>query len=68
METMYSTTQAGYQGWLADGNEGTFEDFLEEQAKVSDKQHLIKTILAELKEMNITELKEILGNIRNSNF
>ena len=67
-ETMYSLTQAGYQGWLADGNRGTFENFLEAQAKVSDKQYLIEKILAELKGMNILELKELLDVIYDSNF
>ena len=68
METMYSTTQAGYQAWLADGNVGTFENFLEAQVKVTDKQHLIEKIVTELKEMSLSDLKEILGNIRNRNF
>ncbi len=68
IETIYSITQAGYQGWLADGNRGSFENFLEAQAKVSDKQYLIEKILAELKGMNITELKEILDVIYDRNF
>lgn len=68
IETIYSITQAGYQGWLADGNKGTFEDFLEDQAKVSNKEYLIKTILAELKQMNIGELKDILEGIYDRNF
>ena len=38
IDTIYSITQAGYQGWLADGNKGTLEDFLEAQEKVSDKE------------------------------
>jgi len=68
MDTSYSITEPGYQGWLADGNKGSFEDFLEAQAKVSDKEYLIETILAELKEMNITELKEILEMIYDGRF
>lgn len=68
METIYSITQAGYQGWLADGNNGSFENFLEAQAKVSDKQYLIEKILAELKRMSITDLKEILEMIYDGRF
>lgn len=68
IETIYSITQAGYQGWLADGNKGAFEDFLEDQAKISDKQHLIEKIVAELKQMKITELKELLEIIYARNF
>lgn len=68
IETMYSMTEAGYQGWLADGNKGSFENFLEAQAKVSDKQYLIEKILAELKQMSITNLKEILDVIYDRNF
>jgi len=54
--------------WLEDGNEGTYEDFLQDQAKVSDKEHLIKKIEAELYEMSLKELKEILEMIRDRNF
>lgn len=68
IETMYSITQAGYQGWLADGNKGSFENFLEAQAKVSDKQYLIEKIVAELQKMSITNLKEILDVIYDRNF
>lgn len=68
IETMYSITEPGYQAWLADGNKGSFENFLEAQAKVSDKQYLIELILAELKKMSITDLKQILDVIYDRNF
>ncbi len=68
IETIYSITQAGYQGWLADGNKGSFENFLEAQAKISDKQHLIEKIVAALKQMSISELKELLDVIYDRNF
>ncbi len=67
-ELMYSISEPGYQGWLADGNKGTFENFLEAQAKVSDKEYLIETILVELEKINITELKEILEMIYDARF
>ena len=68
IDTMYSTTQAGYQGWLADRNKGSFEDFLGTQAKVSDKKYLIEKIVAGLKDMSISELKELLDSIYDRNF
>lgn len=68
IDTIYSMTEPGYQGWLADGNRGSFENFLEAQVKVSDKEYLIETILAELKDMNIMELKEILEMIYDARF
>ena len=68
IDLIYSMTEPGYQGWLADGNKGSFENFLEAQAKVSDKKYLIEKIVAELKEMNITELKELLDVIYDRNF
>ena len=68
MDIIYSTTQAGYRAWLDDGNQGTYEDFLQDQAKVSDKKHLIETIVGELEEMSLEELKELLEAIRDKNF
>lgn len=47
MDVTYSLTQPGYRAWLEDGNEGTYEDFLQDQARVSDKEHIINTIVDE---------------------
>jgi len=68
MDITYSMTQPGYRAWLEDGNEGTFEDFLQDQAKVSDKEHIIQTIVGELEEMSLEELRELLEAIRDRNF
>ena len=68
MDVTYSLTQPGYRAWLDDGNEGSFEDFLQDQAKVNDKEYLIEKIEAELYEMSLEELKEILEVIRDRNF
>ena len=67
MDVIYSKTQAGYRAWLEDGNEGTYEDFLQGQAKVSDKKHLIEKIEAELNEI-LEEVKDLLEAIYNKNF
>lgn len=61
-------TEPGYRAWLDDGNEGTFEDFLQDQAKLSNKEHLIETIVGELEEMSLEELRELLEAIRDRNF
>ena len=42
--------------------------FLQAQAKVSDKEYLIEKIVAELNEMSLEELKELLEAIYNKNF
>ena len=68
MDISYSMTQPGYRAWLEDGNEGTFENFLQDQAKVSNKEHLIETIVGELEEMSLEELRELLEAIRDRNF
>jgi len=68
MDIAYSMTQPGYRAWLEDGNEGTFEDFLQDQAKLSNKEHLIETIVGELEEMSLEELRELLEAIRDRNF
>jgi len=68
MDIAYSMTQPGYRAWLEDGNEGTFEDFLQHQAKVSNKEWLIEQITAELNEMSLEELRELLEAIRDRNF
>ena len=68
MDVSYSMTQAGYQAWLEDGNNGSFGDFLQDQARVSNKEYLIETILGELKKMSLEELKELLEAIRDRNF
>ena len=68
MDVTYSMTQAGYRAWFEDGNQGTFEDFLQDQAKVSNKEHIIETIVGELEQMSLEELKEILEIIRDRNF
>ena len=68
MDISYSTTDPGYRAWLDDGNEGSFEDFLQDQAKVSDREHLIEKIVAELNEMSLEELRELLEAIYNKNF
>ena len=68
MDVSYSMTEPGYRAWLEDGNEGTFEDFLQDQAKVSNKEHLIETIVGELEEMSLEELRELLEAIRDRNF
>ena len=49
MDVSYSMTEPGYRAWLDDGNEGTFEDFLQDQAKLSNKEHLIETIVGEFR-------------------
>lgn len=64
----YSTTEAGYEAWLYDGHKGTFEDFLEAQVKVSNKQHLIGQINEELEDMTPEELKELLEAIYDRRF
>ena len=61
-------TEPGYLAWLDDGNEGTFEDFLQDQAKLSNKEHLIETIVGKLEEMSLEELRELLEAIRDRNF
>ena len=68
MDISYSMTEAGYRAWLEDGNKGTFEDFLQDQAKVSNREHLIEKIATELNEMSLEELKELLEAIYNKNF
>jgi len=68
MAISYSKTEPGYRAWLDDGNEGTFEDFLQAQAKVSDREYLIEKIVAELNQMSLEELKELLEVIYNKNF
>lgn len=68
MEVSYSMTEPGYRAWLDDGNEGTFEDFLQDQAKLGNKEHLIETIVGELEEMSLEELRELLEAIRDRNF
>ena len=68
MDISYSMTEPGYRAWLDDGNEGTFEDFLQDQAKLSNKEHLIETIVGELEEMSLEELRELLEAIRDRNF
>jgi len=68
MDVSYSMTEPGYRAWLDDGNEGTFEDFLQDQAKLSNKEHLIETIVGELEEMSLEELRELLEAIRDRNF
>ncbi len=68
MDVSYSMTEPGYRAWLEDGNEGTFEDFLQDQAKLSNKEHLIETIVGELEEMSLEELRELLEAIRDRNF
>ena len=68
MDVIYSMTEPGYRAWLDDGNKGTFEDFLQDQTKVSNREYLIETILGELKKMSLEELKELLEAIRDRNF
>lgn len=64
----YSVSDAGYQAWLADGHKGSFEAFLESQARIHNKEYIIEQILAELSEMSVTELGRILENLRDRNF
>ena len=68
MDVSYGMTEPGYRAWLDDGNEGTFDDFLQDQAKLSNKEHLIETIVGELEEMSLEELRELLEAIRDRNF
>ena len=68
MNVSYSMTEPGYRAWLDDGNEGTFENFLQDQAKINNKQCIIQEILAELEEMNLEELRELLEAKRDRNF
>lgn len=64
----YSVSDAGYQAWLADGHQGSFEAFLESQARINNKEYIIQQIFAELSEMSVTELGRILENLRDRNF
>ena len=68
MNIAYSVTEPGYRAWLEDGNQGSFEDFLQDQARMSNKEWLIEKILAELNRMSLEELKELLEAIRGRNF
>ena len=68
MNVSYSMTEPGYRAWLDDGNEGTFENFLQDQAKINNKQCIIQEILAELEEMSLEELRELLEAKRDRNF
>ena len=68
MDIAYSPTQPGYDAWLADGNEGSFEDFLQDCASVSNKEHILEEIVKELEDMDMKELRELLEVIRDRNF
>ena len=67
-DILYSMSGPGYEAWLADGHKGTFEDFLESQSLVSDKEWMIEKILAELLEMSLAELKKVFELIRDKKF
>ena len=60
--------EPGCRAWVDDGNEGTFENFLQDQAKINNKQCIIQEILAELEEMSLEELRELLEAKRDRNF
>lgn len=68
MDISYSMTEPGYRAWLEDGNKGSFEDFLQDQVRMSNKEWLIEKILAELNRMNLEELKQLLEAIYDRNF
>ena len=68
MNVSYSMTEPGCRAWVDDGNEGTFENFLQDQAKINNKQCIIQEILAELEEMSLEELRELLEAKRDRNF
>ncbi len=55
----YSSSVAGYEAWLEDGNVGTFEEF-REQVKIGSKQYLRDKIVLLLNGMSVEELQEVL--------
>lgn len=59
----YSSSVAGYEAWLEDGNIGTLEDFREE-VRVGSKQYLRDKIVLLLNGMSVEGLKEVLEIIR----
>lgn len=67
-EVAYSPTKAGYEGWLYDNHVGTFEEFLEDMAKLTQKERLTKAILYELEDLTPDEIRRVLEMIRGREF
>ena len=61
----YSPTYAGYQAWLADGNTGTYNEFIELWAGAS-REEIIADIVELLGQLNTRELREVLEFIKSN--
>lgn len=68
IDIAYSITGSGYEAWLTDGNKGSFEKFLEAQARINDREYILEEIFRELKDMTLTELKGLLEMLRDRGF
>jgi len=63
----YSPTYSGYQAWLADGNTGTYDEFIELWAGAS-REEIIADIMEHLQQLNTKELREVLEFIESNYF
>ena len=64
-EYRYSPTYSGYQAWLADGNTGTYNEFIELWAGAS-REEIIADIVELLGQLNTRELREVLEFIKSN--
>jgi len=61
----YSPTYSGYQAWLADGNTGTFDQFMELWAG-AQREEIIADIVELLSQLDTKELMEVLEFIKSN--
>jgi len=64
-EYRYSPTYSGYQAWLADGNTGTFDQFMELWAG-AQREEIIADIVELLGQLDTKELMEVLEFIKSN--
>mgnify|MGYP000595480244 CR=1 FL=1 len=63
----YSPTPSGYRAWLADGNTGTYDEFMELWAG-AQRGEIIADIVEHLQQLNTRELMEVLEFIKSNYF
>jgi len=58
----YSPTRAGYEGWLYNGNTGSYNEFLEIWSE-EGKKEILSDIYELLQQLNTEQLREIVDLI-----